>query len=245
MSILIDKNGNREEIPYYLLEQKFIQIINNSSNDIKEAFEKFKQKYKYFTPYFDFVIVYLGYTIENPMGYKGKMLVSKDDKIYILNNMNYEKYKTESIKYLEHEFFKVCDDETLKIAPVSYNIENFDNGIIDRENNFISLSGMRLHQHLAILILNQIMIKNKLVYDRYLEYQEDFHKEMNFLEDELGFIRFGFQGDVLLTYRGSKISDIQKKYIDYLVQNNFIMKHYVPDKDIHDEMERNAFKPNK
>lgn len=245
MAILIDKYGNKEEIPYYSIEQKFIDIIETANEDIKKQFEEFKQKYKYFTPYFDFGIFHLGYTIENPMGYDERLLVAHNDRIYILKNMNYEKYKTEPVKYSDYEYFTVCDDETLKIKTVQYDPKYFDNGIIDHENNFISLAGMRIHQNLAILIVNQMIIRNKNIFECFLNYPEDYFKEISFLEDEIGFIRFGIEGVVLLTYRKSKISDKQKSYIDYLEKNDLLLEGYIPDKDEAEKIERASFRPNK
>lgn len=248
MAILIDKNGNREEIPYYYLEQKFIEIISNSSNDIKEQFKIFKQDYKYFTPYFDFVVLHLGYAIENPMGYYNSLLVSIENKIYLLNNIRYNDYINQpelKNKILESRlipFFIQCDDATLKISSAPEDNENFECGIIDRDNVFISLLNMPIHNNLALLIVNQMLIKHKDMYEKFVNYDSDFQKEIDFLEDELGYIRFGIMDGVMLTYRGSIISKKQLDYINYLKNKGWLNKDFTADKDEADAISKMQFK---
>ncbi|MDD3453851.1 MAG: hypothetical protein PHN42_06235 [Bacilli bacterium] len=220
---LIDKYGNKKQINYYELESECIKIINNLDNDLKNKFNEFKLKYKDFNPYFDFVIMYLGYCIENPMGYDNCLLISNNEKIYIFKNNNYINNK------IYETCFTSCDNQTLNISKVTYNINEFDNGLINKNNIFISNKDMLTHSDTAEMILNQILISNKQIYEEYIVFENFGNKAIDFLERKFGFIRFGFNEKILLEYSESALSYKQRDYISYLKSNDYV--EYILDKD--------------
>ena len=73
----------------------------------------------------------------------------------------------------------------------------------------------------------------------YIEYDDVFSKAINFLEDKLGFVRFGMitEDECVLIYRESMLSNIQIDFINKLKQNNMISTAFVGlgNKDIMDE----------
>lgn len=252
MAVLISNSGKREEIPYYQIEQRCIEIVQTLDTEKRKEFEDFKKNYGYFAPYFDFVVMRLGYTIENPMGYDNCLLVFHDDKFYILEDTNYEKYCAGYAVYSEYHFFGKCDDITLNTHKISTNLREFpediqiiQNGIIDRQNNFLAMSNLRFHQNLAKLIVNQLIIKSKNIYNLFLKYQDFVTREMNFLEDKLGYIRLGIVDNIVYPcYRKSLISEEQNQFIKELEEKQYIEK-YIGDKDYAEHMERNIFKSKK
>ena len=66
---LIDKEGNSITCPYYEIEKKNKKIIEQYclvSEENNQKFLNFSKEYTYFSPYFDFVVGYLGYSLLNP-----------------------------------------------------------------------------------------------------------------------------------------------------------------------------------
>ena len=249
MAILISKNGKKEKIPYYEIEQKCIEIIEHLDSDMKQKFEEFKKDYHYFNPYFDFVIMILGYVIENPMGYTNSLLTFHDDKFYILKNMNYEKYCMGNVEYPKYDFFIKSDDITLNIHKISTESKMYQddmvclqNGIIDRQNYFLSINNLKFHQNLATLIVNQLIIKNRKIYYEFQKYDEFHLREMNFLEDKMGYIRLGISENIIFpSYRKSLISEEQKKLLSKIDEIMDIIL-FNCDKDKIDEITTNSFK---
>lgn len=223
-SVLIDNKGNKIELNYYEIENKCIEIINNLTEEIKKKFNIFKENYQYFNPYFDFVIFELGYMIENPMDIENSLLISKNNKMYIIQNMSYDKYRNNDIQINDSEFYNKCDNVTLSIRDVPYKFEEIKNGIVDQNNIFLELGDMRLHNDLALVIVNQMLIKSDLVYTEYLNYKSSGNKAINFLESEFGYLRIGFIGKILLSYNENKISYKQEDYIAFLNSNNYLEK---------------------
>lgn len=252
MAILISPTGQKEEICYYNLEQRFIDIVQNLDNDKKEQFEEFKKDYHYFTPYFDFVIMELGYMIENPMRYTHALLVYKDYKITIIDDMDYEKYQKEGVFHPIYDYFVKCDDVTLNIHQLVDELDHYpndinqlENSIIDRNNIVFSINHLRFHQNLAFLIVNQLIIKDKAMYDLYISYDGFMLWEMNFLEDKLGYIRLGILEKIVLPcYRRSLLSEKQQQFILELEHKKYVQP-FLGDKDTADRIEYDSFHPKK
>ena len=252
MAILISPSGQKEEICYYDIEQRFIDIVQNLDNDKKEQFEEFKKDYHYFTPYFDFVIMELGYMIENPMGYTHALLLYRDHKIMIIDDMDYEKYQKEGVFHPIYDYFVKCDDVTLNIHQLVDELDHYpndinqlENSIIDRNNMVLSIEHLRFHQNLAFLIVNQLIIKDKKIYDLYISYDEIVTKEINFLEDKLGYIRLGMLENTLIPcYRRSLLSDKQLQFILELEHKKYVQP-FLGDKDTAERIEYDSFHPKK
>ena len=63
----------------------------------KVEFQKFSRKYRYFYPYFDFVVQHLGYIFQNPLFLSNKSLLFKNKVYYLIDNLK-------SKKHIKHSF---------------------------------------------------------------------------------------------------------------------------------------------
>lgn len=82
---LISPDHNVIEINYYELEKTCRRLVREYLNDKnkkeslfrKKAFYDFRLQYQTFSPYFDFVILHMGYTLTNPFFYFQKYIKHK------------------------------------------------------------------------------------------------------------------------------------------------------------------------
>ena len=108
--ILLSPENERIKCKFYELEEKCKEIIYEKTKiDFirKEEFDKFKTKYTYFKPYFDFVLIKLGYRIQNPYELENASMYEKDGYIHLFS-LN-----------TELELFPPCDDEHIGLYHVT------------------------------------------------------------------------------------------------------------------------------
>lgn len=229
MALLIDKNGNEEEINYYELESRLEEIIKSLPESEYNQFLDFAANYQVFSPYFDYAILKLGYSIVNPMGYNG---------IIKCENGNMYLYK-QVIRHQEELLDKVRiypgDKDTIKVSPVPYDKEKMSSGVLDHYNNYYTIDNISsVHSAVPINIVNQIILKNKEMYELFKSYQPGFLREMSFLENCLGFVRISFSHDddfMMTTYCGSKISSRQQDYMSYLKSIGLLESDFCLDRE--------------
>lgn len=225
MAYLIDKNGNKESINYYELGSKLESIIKGLTGEQLEDYKKFSLSYNKFYPYFDYAILKLGYVIEEPFG-PDTLIREVDGKIrYYHPDPRTGKPYSERIYQLDR----------VNVEPIKHDAPNLDSGILDRLGNYFTIPKITsVHTTLPIMLVNYMVMNNKELYDKYINYDIDFSKDMCFLEDMLGYIRVSFShndSNCTLMYSGSMISDREKSFINYLKSIGYAKEGFVIDTD--------------
>lgn len=160
---LISPDGEVYNMEYYklgLYTKQLCEQYVSISHDNQEQFEKFSSHYHYFNPYFDFVIFQLGYKIINPF-------LQKNTIGYAIGNY----FITKSTEHKSRiEKYTSVSDSDLQIT--NYQDTSVKEGFIDpngigfKVNRKIDMG----HPKTAQLILNQLLINNKEIYEDYIQF---------------------------------------------------------------------------
>lgn len=218
LDVIIYNNTEEIKCKYYEIEEKCVDIVKRYCNCNEEnnlVFQKFAHNYKTFKPYFDFVVCYLGYKIQNIcLEGKHKVLFGKDNKMYV-----YDK----SIERCELNYrFTLSDDKTLNIKPLSFSETPYHECVI-MGNKDICPQNFLGHEQMFGQILNNLLITSSEVCKDYLDYDNNVGF---FITRYLPII--WFQSEItardLLTrsvYYENNLTDDQKLFIEYLLDNRF------------------------
>ena len=167
---LIDKSGNKIDIPYYEIGDYSKHLVldyikQNEKN--KNEFEHFKENYKDFEPYFDFLILHMGYAIINPFMEKG-ILFENDNNFAYLNKTN------EVSKNTPYELYPKANTIDFEIKKT--NFIGYDAMVLPN-NNFFEVDRTRGFSHelyLRILFMENA-IKSKRLYEVFIDSHEDIY----------------------------------------------------------------------
>lgn len=168
--ILISPENIETKCKFYELEEKCEEIIQAKIKlDVKlrEEFKVFKTKYTYFKPYFDFVLVKLGYKIKNPYELEDAYIYEKDGyiQLFYLNN--------------ELELFPPSDDEHIGLYKLTE--KNLNLSMVDENLMAIKPKGYG-HNFTSRLILNQLFIHDKNLYQKFLQECKISNRNFNFFD---------------------------------------------------------------
>lgn len=159
---LIDKFGNVINCEYYEIEKYCIKIINDfckESNENKKKFFEFAKDYTYFSPYFDFVIGVLNYSLLNPFFINKNILCGNSENHSYLMKFYSSIIGDYVIDDYNKEIMGFSSDDDLKIKPFNQ-ITNFYNSFITGDLTEL-VPNVKGHRELAKQILNLTMIKDK------------------------------------------------------------------------------------
>lgn len=148
---LISSDNKIIEIPYYEIENtcKYLvdEYLNNENKEEqyqrKLKFYKFKKQYTTFSPYFDFVLLHMGYTLKNPLFISDTILKVKQDEDI---NYYFAEYQKEDLSRIDKARLskpilmqgKENNINRIKLTKTSKNIPE---GFITRDLNLLSLKG--------------------------------------------------------------------------------------------------------
>lgn len=200
---------------YYEIEDKCIEIINkycSLSSENNQKFLEFAKNYKTFKPYFDFVVCVLGYKIKNIELEENKVLMAKDNKMYV--------YKTLEEKLENNYRYSLSDNKTLNIKPIDFNITPYREAVI-YDNLDIYPEVFLGHEHIFKQILNNLLISNQSVCEDYLSYKGNIgffllrYLPIIWFQSE----RLGRKVVTKLVYYESNMTSAEKEFIEYLLDN--------------------------
>lgn len=157
---LITPEGEIIHIPYYeigkYIENVVIKYIDENL-DNKELFELFKQGYNYFSPYFDFAIMCLGYKMINPLVVEQSTLYAKDGEMVNKPNNLLPESHYDRVTDFNYHIGKVNTDN-LRDCVLSGDLIQFE---VNRDKK-------RYHQDVYEIILIEKMIYNEILYKDFL-----------------------------------------------------------------------------
>lgn len=226
MARLISPDGSEEEINFYDIGKRFDEIIQNLDEEQYNDYLEFGSTYKIFSPFFDYCILKLGYSIKDPY-VEGSLIARDGERMY---------YYTTNSKYPDKpNRLRIHKMDRFAVGPMIYDMDEFDSGILDRLGNYYTMEGISsIHTTLPIMLVNYTLCRNKELYEEYINYQPGFSRDMCFLEDFLGYVRLSYNktDDIIFaTYSGSMISNKQKNYLTYLKGTGKLDPRFMVDKD--------------
>ncbi len=211
------KDDKRIICKYYEIEEICKNIVKeycSKSEENYHNFLEFAKNYHTFKPYFDFVVCVLNYKILNPQMEEDKILVGKENHMYVYN-------KT-SEKFEDNFRYGLSDDKTLDVYPISIQ-SKLEECMIDGNNNHIMPKDMLGHVQILQQILNMLLISHKGICEEYLSYKSDIGY---FVQRYLPLIRFQVDkqmGMILArcVYRNDNITKLQDNFINDLLDNRY------------------------
>lgn len=218
---LIDKNGNHITCSYYEIEalcKKIIEQYCLISRENNQIFVDFSKDYTYFSPYFDFVVGYLGYSLLNPF-FKPNSILCGD-----VNNRSYitkvyspflEDYVP--LKY-GSESFGFSSDKDLQIKPFLQ--ENYFYNCFVNPELLEFVPPVKGHRELGKQLLNLAMIKDRELFEKIIQLNISKLDTAEILMWYFPLFRFddylsnihGF----MLIYRSDNITNEQKELLEKL-----------------------------
>lgn len=232
----ISPDGIFIEIPYYevnsFAQKRCYEYIEKSIQN-KNTFNAFSKEYKTFNPYFDFLVCVLGYVFVNPLNYQNTIMyfdryIKKMKAVTDLNRPVNNLIEEDG----RFTYLMPSSDVSLEIQPFKNNI--MLDGIIMPNGNFLVLDRtiLGVHEVLAEQILNELLIKNKELYEDYTKYIEDKccgkvlfpmpheRNTIDYLGVKLGYIRYAMTGNSsLYIYNSLLLTDDTSKIVKYLEKN--------------------------
>lgn len=181
-SILISPSGEEIICKYYEINEiskKIIKDLCDKDRTMKEKFDEFSKNYGYFEPFFDFLLCELGYVIKNPFNFENAVFYAKNKKIFL--------------KHLSEDFeiFGLSSDDEIGLEKV--NEHNMGISMVDGNLMAIKPKGIKRHEIMSRFILNNYFIKNKQMYEEYIEDSKEsifyYYRYVDFLCSHLPFIR--------------------------------------------------------
>ncbi len=220
------KDNIKMECKYYEIEEKCQEIVKSfclEKEENQKIFQDFASNYHTFRPFFDFVVCVLGYKILNPQMEQNKILVGKENHMYV--------YKTNENAFEENFRYGLSDDKTLNVYPMSLDSSSFHDCYIDWNNHHILPNDMAGHTQVIQQILNMLLISNKEVCEEYLTFKSDISY---FVSRYLPIIRFQAdrQGRMIITqsvYRKKNITQKQDAFISDLLDNRYTYPSFLHD----------------
>lgn len=218
------KGEQRIDCNFYEVEEHCKRIVTEyctQSEENQKEFSKFSEHYLTYRPYFDFVICRLHYSLLNPEMQEGKELFGDGNFMYQRNSVTGK---------VEDGFYcGLSDDVSLNIQPMSYDISEYQDCLIDGNANRILPLGMHGHVHAFQQILNLLLISNREVCEDYLSYPMDIGF---FVQKYLPFLRFQINrnGSMILTqsiYREKNITEAQRNFHEFLLDNRYIYPSFL------------------
>lgn len=218
---LIDKEGNTIICPYYEIEALCKRIIEQycvRSVENNQIFVDFSKEYTYFSPYFDFVVGYLGYSLLNPWG-KEKSILKKHP---LLDSYCLSVYSKTLDMYVPSKYNKniigFSSDKDLQIKPFLQE-NNFYNCFINPElMEFVPNVGG--HRELGKQLLNLAMIKDRELCERISKLPWDTLDTAEVLMWYFPLFRFddylSKNNGFMLLYRSDNITNKQKELLEKL-----------------------------
>lgn len=217
---LIKNDGTIISCPYYGVEElckKIIEIFCSESEENRKLFLDFAKNYTYFSPYFDFAIDVLGYTLINPWLFKNHVLtMNQEEKLY----QEYI-YSNTMKKYIpithEDRLIGLSSDKHLEIKPFEQKNNNYYPCFITED--LIELyPKLRGHRELAWQLLNLGMIKDKELCEEIQAIKniedKDMAEVLMWFWPLLRFDSYQTKEKCFLVYRSDNVSNLQLELIN-------------------------------
>lgn len=239
---LLDKNGNIIEAPYYKIDalcQKITLEYMYKSKEHQNEFIEFASHYTYFSPFFDFVVGKLGYSLINPFLKQDFLLCGTPNRTYY-----YKKYSELLSDYtlynFGHNVFGFSSDEDLNIQKFNIN-EPFHPCFITSELLELVPNNIFGHRELARQTLNLGMIKSKELYLELAKINLDYHDSAEVLMRYMPLLRFDnflTDKDCIINYREDLINKQQSALIRTLTKRNCLDLDLLADYSKYDKRKR-------
>ncbi len=235
MCKLISSDNKIIEIPYYEMENtcKFLVDEYLNSENKKEQYQrklkfyKFIKQYKTFSPYFDFVLLHMGFTLQNPLFISDTILKVKQDEGI---NYYFAEYQKEDLPRLSkarlsNPILMQGKENNITRIKLTKKYNNIPEGFITSDLNLLSLKGCYdLQDFWASLWLHELIKKRKDVCEDYLQRKGSdmiLYNPADMLLDYYPWIRFcSYTTDNKLTYlayyNGKRNSELQNEFLKEL-----------------------------
>ncbi len=213
---LINRDGKVIECLYYEIENLCREITEQycleSENNQKE-FLNFSKDYTYFTPYFDFVVGVLGYSLINPWLQNNKLLCNIPGTRHYMQKI----YSSFTNDYVSYEFGKAkigfSSDNDLKIEQFSIDKNDYKCLITNELKSLVPIVGG--HRELAKQILNLGMIKDKELCEKISLIEFEKRDMAEVLMYYFPLIRYFCEDDEFLAlFRSDNISEKQNTLVE-------------------------------
>lgn len=247
---LISPNHNVIEINYYELEKTCRRLVREYLNDKnkkerlfrKKAFFDFRLQYQTFSPYFDFVILHMGYTLTNPFFISKSILSIKHNEgiNYFYANYQENDISAKDKAHLQPPIFMQGKEENINRIQLTEETGKIKEGFINEKLELLSLKGnCELHNFWAVLWLHELLKSQRDVCENYLERKEKdllLYDKTGMLLDYYPWFRFClveenpiYNGKYLVYFNSKNNSELQNKLLINLQKKKLLSKELTID----------------
>ncbi len=242
---VIAPDGRKTIIPYYCLEiycKKLVgeYLIDNSisqedSRKRKIVWTNWEQQYAHFSPYFDFVFLYLEYKLERPMLIPNTSLIKNEKEEYFVQ---YDHSIQELPYYLQKEFqnplWLTGKEDNIIWKNLPEDLRDIPECFIDGTGQMIYLkSTVALHNFWANMWIHEQLKKDKFFCLQYLEnldeYGMPYTEPSTILMEQYPWMRLARvttpekNDTILLVYCSNRTTEKQKNVITKLQKEGLLL----------------------
>lgn len=253
---IISPTGFSLRLPYYEVEEKCKHIVKAYTNDSKVSslerqkrvveFYEYQIAYQTFSPYFDFVFKYLGFTLKNPFFIPDSRLFAHEENgithYYALYQKDNQALSTYNRSMLQEPLFIAAEEKTIVHAVVKEDGSNLTESFIDEQGKMIYLDTPKnSHNFWANTFLHYKLIKSKEVCQKYqqlIEKTSDFiyFNQGDFIMEIYPWMRFCMIWDKntienLIIYDSRTITSEQQKLLIELKRKKLLSPAYILDRN--------------